>query len=226
MNLVKSILNIRFETATEPWLAMREILRSAAADPKAEIQAAPVVVDRPKDRKRIMLQVRAAGLEHELAGSDSSIKGAIKETLEIFIGLHKASPFPAVAQMSYNVFLIEPFPVPFHELVGFMKARYLLPSRLSDTASDIGLTFDRHEEGLQKHVQIGPMDKTQLQSQFLRWPAKGIPDTFVFLDLGYTSTVGGMAFSQSALESFLEQATDWQVAEAASVIAELKDGGG
>lgn len=225
MNLAKSILHLQFDSASEPWLAMRALLRSAAADPNAEIRAAPLVVDRQKERKRIVLQVRAVQVEHELAGSGGSIKQAASEALKAVNGLHEASPFPSVSQMMYDVVFIEPFVIPFHDLVGLMKARYLRPSRISDVASDIALVFDQHEDGVLKHVQMGPMDKTQLQSEYLRWPAEGLPETFVFLGLNYKSTTEATPFSRSILESFLQKATEWQVAEAHSMITDLKEGG-
>ena len=222
MNLVKTLLRIRFETATNPWLELRALLRSAASDPKIEMQAAPVVVDRKEAKTRISLQIRAVGLEHESTGSLAEATAHVRATM---MGLNEASSFPDVEMMGYDVAFIDPVDMPFHELVEHIKAHFLLPTRIVNLSSDVGLVLDQREDGLLKHVQLGPMDRAQLASELLRWPNEDeIPDTFVFIDLGYEKT-NNIAFSRDALEAFFQEAVEWQEAEANTLFNELKGGG-
>lgn len=220
MTLVRSSLSIFFDSATKPWLEMREILRVAAAAPQLEIQTAPLVIERPDRKKRIIIHVR------ELTHMDehhSSINDAKKEVINFMVSMDKASSFPTVARMRFETMFIEPVSMPFHELVDSLKHRFLLPTRIVANASDLALIFDQREEGgILKHVQIGPMDKAQLESEVLRWPAKSLPVTCVFLGLFY-ELVKAQSFSQGALEAFLETATGWQSDEAASLILELRE---
>ena len=222
MNLVKSVLRINFETPTDPWLKLRELMRTAASDPKIEMQAASLVLDRKDEKTRILLQIRGVGLEHETNGS---LAQAVADARSMMARLHEVSPFPEVGMMRFDVAFIDPFDVPFHELVDHMKGYFLNPTRIVDLSSDIGLTFDQRDEDLLKHVQIGPMDRAQLVSEILKWADEDdIPDTFVFADLGYENTQR-LAFSEDALDSFLKQAMEWQESEANAIFNELKEGG-
>jgi len=223
MNVVKMKLLLRFETATNPWLELRALMRSAASDQKIEMLAAPVVVDRKKERTRISMQIRAVGLEHESTGPLSQ---AVAHAHATMVELNSASPFPEVEMMRCDVAFIDPFDMPFHELVELMKAHYLTPTRIADGSSDIGLIFDQRENGLLKHVQLGPMDRAQLMSEILRWPNENeIPDTFVFVNAGYEK-VTSIAFSGDTLNKFLEEATQWQESEANRLVNELRERGG
>ena len=222
MNLVKSVLRISFETPTDPWLKLRELMRTAASDPKIEMQAASLVLDRKDKKTRILLQIRGVGLEQETNGS---LAQAVAEARSMMARLNEVSPFPEVRMMKYDVAFIDPFDMPFHELVDHMKGRFLKPTRIVGLSSDIALVFDQRDEDLLKHVQIGPMDRAQLVSDVLRWANEDeIPDTFVFAEIGYENTQR-IAFSEDALDSFLKEAMKWQESEANAIFNELKEGG-
>lgn len=223
MNLVKVSLVLRFETATNPWLELRALMRSAASDPTIEMQVAPVIVDRKKENTRISMQVRAVRLEHESTGP---LGEAVAHAHATMVELNHASPFPEVEMMRCDAAFIDPFDMPFHELVELMKTHYLTPTRIARESSDIGLIFDQREDGLLKHVQLGPMDRAQLISDILRWPKENeIPDTFVFIDAGYEK-ITNVAFSEDMLNTFLEEATQWQESEANALLNELRERGG
>lgn len=222
MILVKSILRVNFDEATRPWMELRELMRTAASDPKIEMQAAPIVLERKDERVRIVLQIRGVALEHETAGPLSK---AITDAQSIMARLNEASAFPEVRSVRYDVIFIEPFSLPFHELVEYMKGKFLKPTRIANVSSDIGLIFDQRDNDLLKHVTLGPMDRTQLMSQYLKWTKEDeIPDTFVYLNLGYESTEKA-PFSEEALAAFLNEAAEWQESEANSLVGELKEGG-
>ena len=223
MNLVKSVLRIRFDAPTRPWTELRALLRSAAADPKAEMQAGPIVVDRKKEQTRINVQIRALGVEHESTGP---LAQAAAHVLATVVDLNHASPFPDVEMMTYDAAFIEPFDMPFHQLVELIRTHYLTPTALAGAASDVGLIFDQREDGLLKHVQLGPMDRAQLASEILRWPnEKEIPNTFVFINAGYEK-VATVGFSGDAFDVFLREAAEWQESQANELFNELKETGG
>lgn len=222
MNLVKSVLRVNFGEATGPWVALRALLRAATSDPKLEMQAAPLILERKDERMRIVLEVRGVALEHE---TDGPLAKAVVAARSMMVQLNEASAFPDLRSVRYDVIFIEPFARPFHELVEHMKGKFLKQTRIADMSSDIGLVFDQQDNDLLKHTNIGPMDRAQLTSQFLKWAKEGeIPDTFVFLNFGYALTQK-VPFSEEALGSFLNEAAEWQESEGNALVDALKEGG-
>lgn len=218
MELVKTVLRLDFESPTKPWLEIRAMLRFAGGDPAAEVGAPPIVVDLATERKRIVVQLRAVSMEHEMPGSTET---SISDAVRLMSGLNDASEFPAISRIRHDAIFIEPFPIPFHELVDFLKKRYLMPNSLAGAATDIGLIFDVHEAAAKKHVQVGPMDATQLRSEILRWPPEGLPDTFVFLGLRHESAQE-VQFSPDSLHTLLRTALEWETVQAEAIVGELK----
>ena len=218
MQLVKSSLSVNFETASEPWLQLRAMIRAITSDSSAEVQAAPFVFDKAEEKKRFVLAIRSVNLEHELP---SSLQVAVADASKTISDLHSVSPFPKLSGIRHDALFIEPYSMPFHELVSLVKARYLAKTALIDSAADVGASFDIHEDGAVKHIQIGPMDQKQLQSQYLRRPAEGLPETFLFMSLGFEST-SAQEYSGQSLESFFAASNRWQVGQAEAIVKELR----
>jgi hypothetical protein len=222
VELVKTVLRLDFSAASRPWLELRDIIRVAAGDEAGEIQASPVTIERPQQRQRVVVQVRAVTLEQEMPQSaDYSLAQAIEMTTR----LNEASEFPTLSRIRYDAVFIEPFSLPFHELLVNLKECFLRPSTVVESATDIGLVLDKHENDNVKHVSLGPMDAEQLRSQYLRWPSEGIPDTFVFLGLAYERKTE-VPFGAQLLRDFLRTAADWQASEAAAIASYLHGGEG
>lgn len=221
MDLVKSTVRLEFSEATHPWLEMREILRVAGENPTAELQANPMVLDQPEKRQRVVLAVRTLMVEQELpASADQSLAHAV----DMITRLNDASQLPALKEIRYDSIFIEPYSLPFHELVVFLKQRFLRSSAVVDSATDIALVFDQHEGEIVRHMQIGPMDAEQLRQEFLRWPDENIPDTFLFLGLGYWCSKEA-PFEAESLREFLNDAVAWQVNEAETLVNSLASEG-
>jgi hypothetical protein len=218
MQLVKSVLRIDFESATRPWLEIRDILRAAANDPGAEIQVAPLVIDRATDRMRIVAQVRSVALEQE---TPKSVEASIRAAIELITALNRASQFPGLSLIRHDAVFIESFEIPFYELVEQMKRHYLRDRTVVNSATDVGLVFDLHEQGGMKHVQIGPMDAKQLKTDILRWPAADLPETFVFVNAAQEKKLD-VGFSPDILTEFLAGAFDWSGAQAEAIVRELR----
>lgn len=219
MMFVRDALSIHFAEATRPWLELRDLLRVATSQPTAEMQASPLVLDRADDKMRIILSIRAVGVERE---TGAPLAQAIKDVRSIIVELDRASPFPPIDAIRYDVVAIEPFDMPFHELVTLMKGYYLKPTRIAEGSSDIALVFDQREDGLLKHLSIGPMDKAQLTTDVLKWPRENLPETFIYINVAYEST-DQMGFAEDALKSFLNNAVNWQEQEIESLVKELKE---
>jgi hypothetical protein len=138
------------------------------------------------------------------------------------IDLAQICPLPNISAMRHDSFFIEPYSMPFHELVVLVKSKYMATTRIAAEASDMSAIFDIHEDGIVKHIQLGPMDLKQLQSQYLRWPSDGLPETFLFMSLGYEMTNLG-EFSNTGLQSFFIESVRWQESEAEAIVGELRE---
>lgn len=218
MRVMKSILRIEYAEATHPWLEFRELLRVAGGDVKAELQAAPVTIDQAKKRQRVILQVKATIVEFDIP--KSAEEGA-QAACQVMTDLSSASEFPKIVGIRHESIFIEPYSLPFHELAALMKEQFLAPSRLTEDATDIGLSLDQREGDLLKHMEFGPMEAEQLQNQYLRFPVEDVPDTFFFVGLAYADNTE-RSFSAESLQKILDAATAWQLEEAESILGMIK----
>ncbi len=182
MELVKTILRLRFSEAISPWLEMRSIIRGVGENPSAEIAGAPLVMELKDKKQRVVLQVKAFEFIQE---GMKSIEDSIDIAVDKLVKSNSASKLPNIDQVSYESIFIEPYAVPFHELLLLMKNRFLRPIALVDSTTDVGLMFDQIEDDVFKHYQIGPMVKEQLLKMYLHYGRDQVPDNFVFLSLLY-----------------------------------------
>jgi hypothetical protein len=219
MRLVKSVFVIKFDTAMNAWLEMRSLLRVASATPDAEIQAAPLVIDRAQEKKRIIVQVRAIVFEHEFPATTDE---ALSEIRTLMVKFGEIVSLPQIRSLKHDFLFIEPFSIPFHELVSLIKRRFLVSTRATAAASDVAIFLDtRDDEGL-KSIHLGPMDRVQLHEEILRWPADDLPDTFAFLGASF-QVEGPSTFTPEGLESFLRRSAEVLTESATLVIQELTE---
>ena len=221
MDLIKTILKLQFAEAFRPWLEMRNLMRVVAENPSLELQGPPVVLDNERKRIRQVFQFRAYILEQE--GKDPL--DTVTRGLDLITKANEASPFPAIDQARYESIFIEPYALPFHELVMLLKDRYLRPNPMVDSSTDIGLTFDQHDGEVVKHIQLGPMQVGQLRAMFLVWPRDEVPDQFVFISAGYERN-RQTVFDPSFMRGFLEEAIQWQKEQVRTILDYLFDKGG
>lgn len=222
MQLIKTTLTLQFAEAFRPWVELRGLVRVAGGNPSVELEGPPVVMDVQNKKQRIILQFRAFALMQEGTSSlDESVAGA----LDMVTKLNSASTFPSMLQTRYESIFIEPYALPFHELVVLMKDQYLRSSQVIDPATDIGLIFDQHEGDIVKHTQIGPMEAAQLRSRYLTWPRDGLPEQFTFASLGYEQN-REVVFDSGYLQEFLGAATKWQTEQAELVLGYPRKEGG
>lgn len=218
---IKSVLKLDFEEAMRPWVEMRELLRVLGGEPKTEIQAAPLVLEQPERRQRVVLQVRAITLEQDVP---SSADQSSRTALDLMARASEASKFPKVTGVRYELIFIKPFSLPLHELVALVKQRFLQPNPLVELATDVGLIFDQHEDNVVKHIEVGPMEEQQLRTQYLKWPPEDLPPTFLFVGLAYAQNQQA-AFGRDLLANVLNLATEWQLGEAGSILNLLESEG-
>jgi hypothetical protein len=213
MELIKTVVMLRFSEAFSPWLEIRSIIRGVGENPSAEIQGSPLI-----KKQRVVLQIRAFEFIQE---GMKSIEDSIDTAVDKLVKSNSASSLPKINQISYESVFIEPYAVPFHELLLLMKERFLQPSTLVDSTTDIGLIFDQVEDDVLKHYQTGPMGKEQLLRMYLHYGRDQVPDNFVFLSLLYQQNKD-FTFDAEYVRKFLQAASEWQTHQANSVFSYLK----
>lgn len=221
MELVKTILRLGLSEAFNPWIELRGMIRELGESPKAEIEGPSLTMDLKEKRQRLVLRVRAIEFEHEWV---SSIEESSAVALDKMVQGNKVSKFSEVERVWHEAMFMEPYALPFHELLILVKNRFLQTSELADASTDVGIIFDQAEGDMVKHYQFGPMAKEQLLSVFLNWPKDGLPDNFIFLILRYEQTKA-FTFEREYLKKFLEAANEWEVSQAQWVFSYLREKG-
>ena len=221
MELVKTILRLGLSEAFNPWIELRGMIRELGESPKAEIEGPSLTMDLKEKRQRLVLRVRAIEFEHEWV---SSIEESSAAALDKMVQGNKVSKFSGVERVWHEAMFMEPYALPFHELLILVKNRFLQASELADASTDVGIIFDQAEGDMVKHYQFGPMAKEQLLSVFLNWPKDGLPDNFIFLILRYEQTKA-FTFEREYLKKFLEAANEWEVSQDQWVVSYLREKG-
>ena len=222
MQLVKTTVYVEFETALSPWLGVRDLIRVASGNSDLELQGQPLIVDQAPIKQRVTHQVRSIAIEQE--GKPSVIEST-KSALSVLDKTNQEIPLPRVLKIRSDAMFIEPYPLPFYELVALIKDRFLQGNRISESTTDISVSLDYHEDKQIKHLLVGPMEPAQLRSQYLRWPSEDLPDCFVFMSLGIERNQQ-VAFDTKELETFLETTTQWQSSQAKDTLDILTRVGG
>jgi len=220
MELVKTIIKLQFSEAIRPWLEMRSMMRGVVENPKVEIEGTPIIMDLKEKKQQVVFQIKRFEFIQE---GMKSIEDSIDIAVDKLVKSNSASKLPNIGQISYESIFIEPYAVPFHELLLLMKNRFLQSSALVDSTTDIGLIFDQIEGDVFKHYQIGPMGKEQLLKMYLHYGRDQVPDNFVFLSLLYQQNKD-FAFDADYVRKFLQAAGQWQTHQAKSVFSYLKKG--
>ena len=177
-----------------------------------------MVTDRPDKKQSVTLQFRGVVFHQE---DNDSQEECLSQALEYLRQANTTSPFPPLSNLKYDATFIEPFALPFHELVDLMKRRYFRSNELLDPGSDVGITVDYHEGEIVKHLQIGPMEAAQLQSNYLKWPLDEIPDCFLYIYLGYERQREA-EFDLADIHKLFDEAVQWQLSQARKILSTLE----
>lgn len=214
MERAKLVLRLNFKESLRPWLELRALLRAAEAAETTEIQGQTLVTVRQAARERIITQVRAVTVEEEREGFE-----AVGTRLE---AMNAVSPFPEIASLRMDVAAIEPYDLPFHELVSLIRARFWAPNALTEGATDLQLVFDEQtSDTVTEHVQVGPMGAGQLNDQLLVFRREDLPPQFLYVNIGRTVT-GPFSYSADVLRGAHEGFLTWAEARAASISEQLR----
>jgi hypothetical protein len=210
MEIVKTVLSLQLSEAFRPWLEIRGLIREFGGNPSSEIQGPPVLMDLKDKKQRVLLHIKAIEFEQE---DVSSLEESTAVAMDLVTKGNDISEFPEVKGMWHKAVFIEPYALPFHELLNLIKHRFVSENELAESSTDVGIVFDQAEGDIVKHAQFGPMAKEQLLSQFLNWPKDNLPDNFVFLALKYDENKV-FKFERKHLEKFLKEANEWEVNQA------------
>jgi len=221
MELVKTVLRLSMSEALNPWFDMVRMIRAFGENPSVNIQGPPVLIDLKEKRQRFSIHVRGIELEQE---GMSSIEESSAVALEKMAQANELSKFSEVRRVWHQAMYIEPYALPFHELLILVKNRFLQTSELADASTDVGMIFDQAEGDIVKHYEFGPMVKEQLLSVFLTWPKDGLPDNFIFLHLKYEQA-RAFTFEREYLSKLLEAANDWEVSQAQWLFSYIREKG-
>ena len=222
MELVASITGLRYSEAFSPWLEMRNVIRNIGEKPSAEIEGPPLVLDIRDKKQRVVLRIK--GFEFIQEGRDS-VEDSINIAVDKLVELNSVSKLYQISQIWYESIFIEPYALPFHEILLLMKNRFLKPNTLVNPTTDIGLLFDQIEGDVFKHSQLGPMVKEQLLGMYLIYERDKLPDNFIFMSLRYQQNKN-LVFNADYVQKFLQDAGQWQRDQAQAVVSYLKKGEG
>jgi len=221
MELVKTIMRLSMSESLDPWFGMLRMVRVFGENPNVNIQGPPVIIDLKEKKQRFTLHVRAIELEQE---GMSSIEESTAVALDKMAQGNELSKFSEVRRVWHEAMYIEPYALPFHEILILVKNRFLRASELADASTDVGIIFDQAEGDIVKHYEFGPMAKEQLMSVFLNWPKDGLPDNFIFLHLKYEQEKA-FTFEREYLRKFLKAANEWEVSQAQWLFSYLREKG-
>ena len=218
MELVKTILRLDLGEAFNPWLELRKVIREAVEKDTAEIQGPPLVMDIPEKKQRVEFHIRSLVFQQE---GTVSIDETASIALRKVEGINEESRIPRISKLVYESEFIEPYSLPFHEMLLLIKERFLVSNSIVEPATDVGLIFDEVQDGVRKYMQFGPMEREQLLSTFLIYKPSEIPDNFIFLLSRYEISKN-VDYSETILKEFLDNATNWQTENASSLFNYLK----
>lgn len=197
------------------------MIRDMGERPSAEIHGPNIVIDLKDKKQRVVLDLK--GFEFTQEGTNS-IEDNVAVAVDKVTKANSASKLPRISQIWYESVFIQPYALPFHELLIRMKNRLFQPSALIDPTTDIGLTLDLREGDILKHLQMGPMEKEQLLSMFLNYRRDQLPDNFMYLGLRYEQKKD-FVFESDCIRKFLEAAAKWQTDHAELALGYLKKEG-
>lgn len=221
MELVKTTLKLDLGEAFNPWLELREVIREAAEKDAAEIKGPPLVMDIPEKKQRVEFHIRSLVFQQE---GTTSIDETVDVALRKVERINRESRIPRINKLVYESEFIDPYSLPFHEMVFLIKERFLVSNSIVEPATDVGLIFDQVQDGVLKHMHFGPMEREQLLSAFLIFRPSEIPDKFIFL-LNRYEISKNVDYSEAILKEFLDNATNWQTENASTVFNYLKQKG-
>ena len=221
MELLRTRLYVSMLEAFKPWLEVRDLIRELGERQSVELQGPPLVIDIKEKKERLVLHMRAIELEQE---GVSNIKESAEKALAKITKVNEVSKINDVKTVWHEAIYIEPYALPFHEILIRIKERFFRASELLDSSTDVGLILDKAEGDIMKHYEFGPMTKEQLQSMFLNWPKDNLPDNFVFLLLKYEQ-IKTFKFECEYLKQFLLSANEWEVNEAPLVFDYIRGKG-
>jgi hypothetical protein len=211
---VKVVLRLEFVEAFRPWLDLRNLIRAGQGTDAGELQGPPIVIAKQEQARRVVLNVRGVVVEQEArAGSDLQPKLALDQLST----LSDPFPFPDVALLRVDLLAIDPYELPFHELVAKVKQAMLCGNPLTAASTDLSVVMDEQiDADTTRHLQIGPMLPAQLNEQFLMIPRTDLPQQFLFVSTALTVR-RRMAFSIEALRAVVAEFEETAAATAAGV---------
>ena len=216
---VKAALRVDFSEAMHPWIEIRDTIRIAQGKADVELQGPPIVAVRADRHQRVTLQVRGLAVEQE--GRDAG-DGAFSRIFETVQQIAAQTRLPSVAAVRFDQLTIDPFELPFAELVAHLKALLLVPHPLVNRATDVQVATDEQvDDQTMNHIQIGPMRPAQLNADILAIRREKLPDQFVFVMTGRTRRFPA-PLSIEDLKTLADPFVQWSRAQTDEILATVR----
>lgn len=206
VELVRTVIRLEFAEPLQPWLEVRGLFRVASGNENVELKGESTYFENEENWQRIGFQMRGFSFEQE---GDRTNEMVLQNALQAFSELNDVSSFPTIEKVRVDSMYIDPYGLSFRELCSDFQRAYLQNTALIEHATDLGLTFEQDEGHVIRHVQLGPMEPKELQTNFLRWERESTPDLFLFMGLGFQWNVE-MEYTSQELGIVLADARSWQ----------------
>jgi hypothetical protein len=215
---IKASIRVQFSEALRPWLEIRDILRAVGGGPTTELQGGPLIVLDAKKRQRVNIQFRAFSVEQEGPDADNDRLERMLATVAEFAA-HTAPPPPN--SIRFDRLAIDPFELPFSELVARLRTTFLASSPILTPATDLQIVIDEQtSENSINHLQIGPMMPPQLNSEVLAIKRDDLPDQFLFVATG--RTIRGKTSLDGDLEADAGDFVEWSRRKVEEVLTAVR----
>lgn len=206
MENVKTVLRLDLKSAFNSWVELRNVMRKLSEKTDLDIQGGTIVMDVVEKKQRAELLVGSVILHQEGNRSLEQISDILTKKVE---DINSVSPIPVIGKFICETEFIEPKNLPFYEILSLLKNRFLKNNSIANSATDIALIFDEVDGKIVKHLQFGPMDKTQLTNQYIIWKIDKLPENFIFAICSYSLT-NETNYSSEILKKFLNDSLKWQ----------------
>lgn len=217
---VKSVVAARLSEGYRPFLDLRSLIRAAGNNPEAELEGQPMTFLNANARQRVSVQVKALTVEQE--GGDDGKPPDLEALTGVFGRALDAVTWPPLEGLRVDFLFIEPFDLPFHELVHQMRSQLLAPVDLYEGMTDVAVVVDRQDdERTTSHMHIGPMTPEQLNQQILAFRRTNVPRAFVFMALGRT-LVPAEPLTTKSLKKLVNEIRSWASEQADHVCDVLR----
>ncbi len=212
---------LRFKTPMRAFLTSRrfhELVAGAPPDEEPPMVDQRMVFNATDDGIRVVVQPALVAIIRQ-GGHD----GAVDEIVNRLVPIQREFQNLAISRVGVrSAWLRGVKEESWEELVTKFRRAFFVPGQAYERGEDLGVSFSSHGGGPGYQVQCGPMDREQLEQQFLPFPDQyESPDLLFFTDVDYwVETVP--AFNRRKVADVLREALTFASDFANDVVAQFE----